>query len=111
MILSIIGVALEPDALVLQRGRDFRWNFKFVDDAGVDKPFPAGKLYFEFCGSPPTKWEFTINGHDASLKVESTEADKIPNRAKWQLVWLPDGEAAGGDPIAFGTVRVQGACS
>lgn len=108
--MAVIGVALEPDVLYLQRGRDFRWDFKFVDDNGASKNFPAGKLYFEFCGNPPTKWEFVISGDNAALKVESTEADKIAPRSKWQLVWLRDGEAAGGDPIAYGTVVVQGGC-
>jgi hypothetical protein len=56
---------------------------------------------------PLTLWEFSIAGYTASLKVESTEVDKILPRTKWQLVFLPTGEAAGGDPIARGTVTVQ----
>ena len=109
--MTVIGVDLEPDVLVLQRGRDFRWSFKYVDDAGVATAFPAGQLYFEFCTYPPTKWSFTIAGSDATLKVESVDADRIEPRTKWQLVWLPAGEAAGGDPVAYGTVKVQGGCS
>lgn len=108
--MSIIGVALEPDVLYLQRGRDFRWSFNFIDENGVSANFPVGELYFEFCGNPPVKWQFSIVADSAALKVESTEADKIAARTKWQLVWLPDGEAAGGDPIAYGTVVVQGGC-
>lgn len=54
-----------------------------------------------------TKWPFVIDGATASLKVESEDADKIPARTHWQLVFLPEGEAAGGDPIARGRVAVQ----
>lgn len=107
---TVIGVELEPDVLVLQRGRDFRWSFVFEDENGVPANFPAGRLYFEFCLNPPVQWEFTIAGGSATLKVESEEADKIEARTKWQLVWLPDGETNGGDPVAFGTVKVQGGC-
>ena len=54
-----------------------------------------------------TLWEFTIAGTKASLKVESEAVDKVANRTHWQLVWLPAGEPAGGDPVARGVVRVQ----
>lgn len=54
-----------------------------------------------------TRWDFDIVGYRASLKVESESTDRIANRTKWQLVFLPDGEAAGGDPISRGVVRVQ----
>lgn len=57
---------------------------------------------------PITRWDFDIDESTASLKIESEEADGIPNRTKWQLVFLPDGEEAGGDPITFGKVQVQG---
>jgi hypothetical protein len=42
----------------------------------------------------------------ASIKVESEEADTIGARTLWQLVFLSDGEPAGGDPIARGSVSV-----
>lgn len=54
-----------------------------------------------------TVWPFTIDGSTASLKVESEYADAVGNRTPWQLVFLPDGEEAGGDPIARGHVVVQ----
>ncbi|QBP28669.1 hypothetical protein SEA_DBQU4N_6 [Mycobacterium phage DBQu4n] len=54
-----------------------------------------------------TIWPFTIDGVTASIKVESEEADKIPNRCRWQLVHLPTGEAAGGDPKQLGVVYRQ----
>jgi hypothetical protein len=54
-----------------------------------------------------TKWPFVIDGALATLKVESEEADKIGDRTPWQLVFLPTGEAEGGDALARGTVRVQ----
>ena len=54
-----------------------------------------------------TIWPFDIVGSVANLKVESEDADMIGNRTPWQLVFLPDGEPAGGDPVARGVVRVQ----
>jgi hypothetical protein len=108
---SVIGLELEPDVLVLTKHRDFKWVFDNVDKNDVPIPFPAGKLYFELETKPPTKWEFTISGSRASLKIESEEADKVLARTCWQLVWLPDGEAAGGDPVAYGKVKVQASCS
>ncbi|QDK03443.1 hypothetical protein SEA_PAINTERBOY_6 [Mycobacterium phage PainterBoy] len=57
--------------------------------------------------SPLTLWHFHISGTRADLKVESEEADKIQPRTSWQLVFLPEGEEAGGDPVALGRVVVQ----
>jgi hypothetical protein len=54
-----------------------------------------------------TKWPFVIDGALATLSVESEEADLISDRTPWQLVFLPTGEAEGGDALARGTVRVQ----
>jgi hypothetical protein len=54
-----------------------------------------------------TEWDFVITGSSAVLKVESEEVDKISNRTHWQLVWMPSGEPAGGDPVARGVTRVQ----
>lgn len=53
------------------------------------------------------KWSFDIDGDTASIEVESEVADLIVDRTPWQLVFLPDGEEAGGDPIALGVVKVQ----
>lgn len=54
-----------------------------------------------------TQWDFSIAGTRAELKIESDQADLIAPRTKWQLVFLEDGEAAGGDGVARGLVRVQ----
>lgn len=54
-----------------------------------------------------TVWEFEIVGTTATIKIDSEEADLISARTHWQLVFLPDGEAAGGDPVARGRVTVQ----
>ncbi|AHJ86618.1 minor tail protein [Mycobacterium phage CRB1] len=54
-----------------------------------------------------TKWPLTVSGADASIKVESEEADKIHNRCRWQLVHMPSGEAAGGDAKQLGFVYIQ----
>jgi hypothetical protein len=55
-----------------------------------------------------TNWDFTISGSRAVLKVESEDVAKIPARTHWQLVWMPDGEPAGGDPVARGVVKIEG---
>ncbi|UXE03319.1 minor tail protein [Mycobacterium phage Gilberta] len=55
-----------------------------------------------------TIWPFIIDGTEATIKVESEEADLIPERTVWQLVFLPDGEPAGGDPITYGRVTRLG---
>ncbi|AQT28217.1 hypothetical protein SEA_JABITH_6 [Mycobacterium phage Jabith] len=55
-----------------------------------------------------TIWPFIIDGTKATIKVESEEADLIPERTVWQLVFLPDGEPAGGDPITYGRVTRLG---
>lgn len=54
-----------------------------------------------------TIWPFEIASDLAVIKVESDEVDLVRNRTSWQLVFLPDGELAGGDPITRGTVRIQ----
>lgn len=57
---------------------------------------------------PLTEWDFIIEDHLATLKVESEEADQVSERTKWQLVFLPDGEPAGGDPVTRGIVQRLG---
>jgi hypothetical protein len=57
--------------------------------------------------APITKWPFTISTSTASIKIESEEVNKIANRTRWHLIFLPSGEAAGGDPVARGRVTVQ----
>lgn len=54
-----------------------------------------------------TFWYFDVQDSVATLKVESEQVNKIQPRTTFQLVFLPDGEPAGGDPIALGYVRVQ----
>jgi hypothetical protein len=55
-----------------------------------------------------TVWDFVIDGSVASIKVEHEQADLVPNRTKFQLVFLHEAEPAGGDPISMGTVQRQG---
>jgi hypothetical protein len=105
---AIIGTPLEADQLVLTTGRDFKWSFQNLDEFGAPTNFPAGTLFFELQTSPVTEWDFTIDGDTATIKVESVDADLIPARTKWQLVFTPTGEPAGGDPIALGSVKRQG---
>ncbi|AXH48783.1 hypothetical protein SEA_STEAMY_6 [Mycobacterium phage Steamy] len=54
-----------------------------------------------------TTWPFIVEDTMAHLKIESEDADRIGNRTRWQLVFLPEGEDAGGEPIARGTVTEQ----
>lgn len=107
--MSVIGAVFEPDRLFLTTGRDFKWAYQLVSPEGEPVDFPAGRLYFELGTCPePTVWEFTIDGSSAVIKVEHEIADTIPNRTRFQLVFLHEGEAAGGDPISLGTVQRQG---
>lgn len=55
-----------------------------------------------------TIWSFDITGPDAVIKIESDKVDEIPYRCDWQLVFLPAGEAAGGDPVTRGRVKRVG---
>lgn len=54
-----------------------------------------------------TLWEFDIDGSNASIKVESEDVNLIGNRTEWQLVFLPEGEPAGGEAITYGVTKVQ----
>lgn len=105
--MAVIGVDLDSDELVLTKGRDFKWAFVNLDAAGAPLAFPGGSLYFEFAKSPVVTWPFTIVGSSATIKVESEQVATIPTRTRFQLVFRATGEAAGGDPIARGVVRVQ----
>jgi hypothetical protein len=98
-------VSLRDTPLFLTRGRDFVWNFGLVDRCGDPLEFPAGELFFEFADGE--KWFFEVDGGVASIKVESEVADRVSNRARWQLVFLPEGEPAGGVPWARGYVKVE----
>jgi hypothetical protein len=105
-----LGIRADQDTLVLWKGRDFKWAFDNLDpETGDPIDFPAGRLFFELqTGETPTEWDFSFNGSQAVIKVESDEVAQIPKRTKWQLVFLPDGEVAGGDPITAGLVEVVG---
>ena len=107
--MAVIGDKLSADTLMLTLGRDFKWNFENLDEDGNAIAFPTGELFFELATSPDkTQWAFDIDGSVAALKVESEAADLIAAGTKWQLVFLPTGESAGGDAIALGSVKRQG---
>ncbi|QGH79678.1 hypothetical protein SEA_ANON_6 [Gordonia phage Anon] len=104
-----IGVNVSGDTLFLWRGRDFKWNFEMLDTSNQPMDFPAGDLYFEFfVGDTEYVWDFDIDGSVATIKVESDDVDLIPARTTWQLVFLPEGELSGGDPVAWGSTAVIG---
>ena len=106
--MAVIGVEVDPVDLVLTKGRDFRWSFQNINEANVPIPFPSGSLYFEIATAIPLTWTFSIVGDTATVKVESEVVATVPNRTKWQLVFRPTGEAAGGDIVSYGNVRLQG---
>lgn len=106
---------------------DFYWNHEFdVEFVGDLELSPQPELsvdYSELTGldneqkvevTVPeegkerfTKWPFTVASSTATIKVESEDADLIQKGVRWQLVFLPDGEPAGGDAVARGQVREQ----
>ncbi|ASR86459.1 hypothetical protein SEA_CHANGELING_6 [Mycobacterium phage Changeling] len=105
---------------------DFYWNrtysIEFTGSLGLQPIPPSTANISSLVGThkavtvtvlepgrdPLTIWDFVIEGSTASLKIESDKADEIGERTKWQLVFLPEGEPAGGDPIARGTVARLG---
>ena len=106
---------------------DFYWNHEFdvefvgdlalspqplmtVDDSsltGLDNEQTVEARVLEPGKTRFTKWPFTITDDKAVIKVESEDADQIENGIHWQLVFLPDGEPAGGDAVGRGRVREQ----
>lgn len=96
------------------------FDYEFINERALT-PMPQLKIVPSLTGHTPvmtvvqdakgrapfTIWNFEIDGTDATIKVESEEADTISNRIKWQLVFLPEGEPSGGDAIARGVVKVQ----
>ena len=115
--MSVIGLQLESSWLVLTRHRDFIFTFEFKDNAGNPVAYPqAGDLMLEFYtgkDTPVFPLPFQIlqdknNPTIARLVIQSEDVAKIPARAKWQLYWLPDSDPVGGDPIAYGYVKLQG---
>lgn len=80
-----------------------------VDDSsltGIDTPSVTVDI-LESGKAPLTLWHFDVSDSTATLKVESEDANKIPDRLDWQLVFMPDGEEAGGDPIALGITKIK----
>ncbi|AEJ92318.1 hypothetical protein KIV64_gp03 [Mycobacterium phage DroogsArmy] len=104
-----IGLKLPQEPLVLTTGRDFRWAFVNLDAEMEPTDFPAGDLFIEFTGLDVPDWHFEIDGHLATIKVESEVVDTISPRSAYQLVFLPEGEPEGGEVVTFGRVQVQGA--
>lgn len=106
---------------------DFYWNHtftvEFINEQG-DRPIPKmatdisaltglnDKQNVEVVVREPGKrrltiWPFVIEDNLAQITVQSEDADQIEPGIPWQLVWLADGEPAGGDAIGRGKVRVQ----
>ena len=105
--MAVFGKPLGVSRLVLTRGRDFKCGLKYADRHGVEQDLPAGDFYFEVYTDPVLTWRFTVSGSRAFVKVEHEVTDTVPDRTGFQLVFLPEGEPAGGDPVALGKVKVQ----
>ena len=109
--MPIMGVILSPEVLPLYRGRDYQRTFESKDVVTkLPVPFPAGDLFLEFCQNPKKIFKATITGSSAVFKIESEDCDKIPDRTKYQLVWLGATEPAGGQCVGFGQVKVVTGC-
>jgi hypothetical protein len=98
------GKALSDQPLFVTAGRDLELAFQLVDEKQAPVDWPPGELFLEVGAN---SWPFSINGSVAGLRVESEDVDGFAPRARWQLWFLPDGESAGGQPIALGYVRRQ----
>ncbi|AOZ61247.1 hypothetical protein SEA_DARTHPHADER_6 [Mycobacterium phage DarthPhader] len=115
------------NTLTVDQYWNHRYTVEFVNEA-ANKPHPllvgdasglsssitttpitpvVRTAYVDRGQSATTLWHFLIEGTMAHLKVESEDADRIPARTRWQLVFLPEGEEVGGEPIARGTVTEQ----
>jgi hypothetical protein len=80
-----------------------------LDTSNVTNPdvTPYGEVQYTATGKPRFDyWEFDIVGPQASIKVESELCNQIAHRTRYQLVFLPDGEDAGGWAVARGRVGV-----
>lgn len=112
--MAVLGTVLEQEnELVLTRRRDFIFSFVHLDNDLEPSNFPSGSLYFEFSTDPMIVWHSTIVGTTATFNIESEDVDFLINSylesgIRWQLVFLPTGEPAGGYPVALGSVTVQG---
>ena len=102
--MAFVGHVVDDDVMFLTAGRDMYWGIEFSEPCGAPVDVSHGDLFFEFDSD---RWFFTVDGHRATLKVESEVVDLVPDRARWQLVFLPAGEAAGGVCLARGYVRRQ----
>ena len=104
--MSYVGSPLRDDVMFLVRGRDFVWGFELVTREGVLVDWPAGELFFEVFSDPVRRWDCRVEGAQAFVGVGSGVTDLVPNRCRWQLVWLPVGGLPAGVPVARGYVKV-----
>ena len=103
--MAYVGHPVDEDVMFLTAGRDMDWGIEFTEPCGTPVDIAHGDLFFDFPNSD--RWFFTVSGNKATLKVESEVVDRVADRSRWQLVFLPHGEAAGGVCLARGYVRRQ----
>jgi len=101
------GDSVFRESLDFVVGDDFSRSYEHRDwPADVVSPFPAGSFFYEFFVEPVhVKWVFVVSGSLMSLKVESEDVAKIPDRTHFHLKFLPAGELAGGSTLVAGNVR------
>lgn len=80
------------ELLTLVTGDDFEWSYTWDDGAGGS--WPTGRtLYYQFQDAATgdgwvggSQWSYTIVGAVASLRIESTVADAMPDRTPYRLI-------------------------
>ena len=77
-----LGVEPVKGTMFLATGGDFVWNYRYEKD-GAPTEFPSGAALDLIIGSD--LYPFTISGDTASIKIESEDADDIPDRTGFRL--------------------------
>lgn len=97
-------IGLEPTktTLILATGGDFVYSFRWE---GGD--FPAGSGLTLIIAT--TSYPFTIMGDTASVKIESTAADVIADRAGFRLIYTDTATTPSTETVlAYGQVKRVG---
>lgn len=103
-----IGLVLDRETLNLIQDRELHLTAQCVDENNNPIDWPAGTLQFVLETSPdPTIWEFTLTADVGYLNKTGDEANAVPRHTKWQLVFTPEGDTDGGQPLGYGWVGKQ----
>lgn len=94
-----IGITPQKADLVLSTGGDFQWSFVWKDG-----DFPTGSALYLLVGSSE-KWDFTINGDIATIKIESEVADLVAANTPYRMVFKRDTTPTTETVICHGKVK------